>query len=126
LLPSIGAGAPQAPADRTAGARLRLATGWLIQSSARVPAKGDIISTPEFDQVEHVRVENLSQARAFFVRLRVMKGADGGDVAPILWEDNYFALMPGEERAVSAAFARNRPAAPGHRSGWTDGTPARR
>jgi exo-1,4-beta-D-glucosaminidase len=58
------------------------------------------------EQVEHVLAQNVSPALAFFVRLRMMKGQDGGEVAPILWEDNYFELLPGEKRELTAIFAR--------------------
>jgi len=36
----------------------------------------------------------------------VRKGPDGGDIQPVYWEDNYFELMPGEKREVSATFQR--------------------
>ncbi len=58
------------------------------------------------DRVEHVVVRNSSSQLAFFVHLTVLKGKDGGDVAPVIWEDNYFELMPGEEREVTATYAR--------------------
>ena len=56
------------------------------------------------EQIEHVTAENASSGLAFFVRLRAIKG--GREIAPVLWEDNYFELLPGEVREVSAAFAR--------------------
>ena len=59
------------------------------------------------DRVEHVTVRNTSQALAFLVHLTVLKGQNGTDIAPVLWEDNYFSLMPGEERQVSARYARD-------------------
>jgi exo-1,4-beta-D-glucosaminidase len=34
----------------------------------------------------------------------VTKGADGEDVAPVFWEDNYFSLLPGEKREVAATY----------------------
>jgi exo-1,4-beta-D-glucosaminidase len=58
------------------------------------------------DQVEHVVVRNSSSQLAFFVHLTVLKGKDGGDIAPVYWEDNYFELMPGEEREVTATYPR--------------------
>jgi exo-1,4-beta-D-glucosaminidase len=41
---------------------------------------------------------------AFLIHLRVTRGMDGSEVLPILWEDNYFELMPGERREVAATF----------------------
>ena len=58
------------------------------------------------DQVDHVTVGNPSSQLAFFVHLTVLKGANGGDVAPVYWEDNYFELMPGEKRDVTATYPR--------------------
>jgi exo-1,4-beta-D-glucosaminidase len=58
------------------------------------------------DQVEHVTVQNQSQSLAFFVRLTVRKGQDGGDVAPVYWSDNYFPLLPGESRILTAAYPK--------------------
>jgi exo-1,4-beta-D-glucosaminidase len=41
---------------------------------------------------------------AFQVHLRVTKGKEGDDLVPIFWDDNYFSLLPGEEKSVTAAF----------------------
>jgi exo-1,4-beta-D-glucosaminidase len=38
------------------------------------------------------------------VHLRITKGKGGEDVTPILWEDNYFSLFPGESREIKAKF----------------------
>ncbi len=53
--------------------------------------------------VVHVTVRNPGKALAFQVRLRVTN-EKGEDLLPALFEDNYFPLFPGEERAVSVAF----------------------
>ena len=50
-----------------------------------------------------VKVKNPSASVAFQVHFRVTKGKDGDDLVPIFWEDNYFSLLPGEEKTVSAA-----------------------
>jgi exo-1,4-beta-D-glucosaminidase len=52
----------------------------------------------------HVAVRNPSKSVAFMVHLRLTRGKSGDDVVPILWEDNYFSLMPGESREVSASY----------------------
>jgi len=53
------------------------------------------------DAVTHVAVENPSKNLAFFVRLKLSKGS-GAEILPVLWQDNYFSLLPGEKREVSA------------------------
>ena len=55
-------------------------------------------------QQMRVTVRNPSSAVAFMVHLRITKGKGGEDVTPIFWEDNYFSLLPGEQREVSAKY----------------------
>jgi exo-1,4-beta-D-glucosaminidase len=52
-----------------------------------------------------VTVRNPEKGVAFMVHLRVARREGGEDVTPILWDDNYFSLLPGEERTVGATFA---------------------
>jgi exo-1,4-beta-D-glucosaminidase len=51
-----------------------------------------------------VTVTNPAKTLAFGVHLKVKKGADGEEVLPVLWEDNYFPLLPGESRQVTANY----------------------
>jgi exo-1,4-beta-D-glucosaminidase len=68
-----------------------------LQGSSTSENRGD-------DTVTHVTVENPTGKLAFFVHLRITKGREGKEVLPILWEDNYFELMPGEKRDVTATY----------------------
>jgi exo-1,4-beta-D-glucosaminidase len=52
----------------------------------------------------HVRVKNPASSVAFQVRLRLANKKDGLDVVPVFWEDNYFSLLPGEERIISVSY----------------------
>lgn len=54
-----------------------------------------------------VTVENTGTALAFFVRLKILTGDE--EVLPVLWEDNYIALMPGEKRTLTARFQPKKP-----------------
>jgi exo-1,4-beta-D-glucosaminidase len=56
------------------------------------------------DQVDTVTVRNESKNLAFFVHLTVLQGQGGPDVAPVYWSDNYFPLMPGESRTLTATY----------------------
>ena len=56
------------------------------------------------ESVTHVTVENPSKALAFFVRLKVDKGAGGEEILPVIWQDNYFSLLPGEQRVLTASY----------------------
>jgi len=60
-----------------------------------------------------VTVHNPSATLAFAVRLKINKGSShrasregetDDEILPVLWEDNYLALLPGETRHVTAAF----------------------
>jgi len=48
--------------------------------------------------------ENESDGIAFMIHPRVTHGKGGDDVTPIFWSDNYFSLLPGEKRTVTARF----------------------
>jgi exo-1,4-beta-D-glucosaminidase len=56
------------------------------------------------EEITHVTIENPSRSLAFFVRLKVDKGPKGEEILPVLWEDNYISLLPGEKREVSATY----------------------
>ena len=49
-------------------------------------------------------LQNPSKSLAFFVRLKVDKGIRGEEILPVVWEDNYISLMPGEKREVTATY----------------------
>ena len=51
-----------------------------------------------------VTVRNPSSSIAFMVHFRVSKGKGGEDATPIFWSDNYFSLLPGEQREVTATY----------------------
>ena len=56
------------------------------------------------EAITHVTLENPGQSLAFFVRLKVDKGAKGDEILPVVWEDNYISLLPGEKREVNATY----------------------
>jgi exo-1,4-beta-D-glucosaminidase len=56
------------------------------------------------DEIAHVRVSNPSRSMAFFIRLQIKQGRTERDVLPVIWQDNYFSLLPGESREVTAAY----------------------
>jgi exo-1,4-beta-D-glucosaminidase len=58
----------------------------------------------ESNSVTHVTVENRSKTIAFFVRLKLEKGKGGEEVLPVVWQDNYLSLLPGEKREITATF----------------------
>jgi len=52
-----------------------------------------------------VRVSNTGAALAFQVRLKLTDGVSGAERLPVFWDDNYFALLPGESREVGVSYA---------------------
>jgi exo-1,4-beta-D-glucosaminidase len=85
--------------------------GDLSGLNALPQAKLDVTSTKEVQGGEtglRVSVRNPSGTVAFMVHLRVTKGKDGEDLTPILWSDNYFSLLPGEQREVTSRFDPSR------------------
>ena len=52
----------------------------------------------------HITVENPSKQLAFFLRVRLLNEKDGEEILPILLQDSYFSLLPGERKEVTARF----------------------
>ena len=50
-----------------------------------------------------VTLTNPSKSIAFFIRVQVT-GRSGDEVLPVLWDDNYVSLLPGETRVLTAKY----------------------
>jgi len=74
-----------------------LAPAELKVSAASIP-KGA-------DEVTRVTLENTGKSLAFSVRLKVNRRAGGDEILPVLWQDNYVSLLPGEKREIAATYA---------------------
>ena len=55
-------------------------------------------------ELAHVKVSNPNPTLAFFVHLQIQPGRQGETVVPIVWQDNYISLLPGETREVTATY----------------------
>lgn len=76
-----------------------------LQSLRPVPLSAFGWTTRRGDEeTAHVTVENPDRGLAFFVRLQIRRGRGGEEVLPVLWEDNYISLMPGERRELTATY----------------------
>ncbi|HEX3720417.1 MAG TPA: glycoside hydrolase family 2 TIM barrel-domain containing protein [Verrucomicrobiae bacterium] len=69
-----------------------------LKISATTARKGE-------EDITTVKLKNTGKSPAFFTRLKVERGAGGEEILPVLWEDNYLSLLPGEEREISATYA---------------------
>ncbi|MGW6449514.1 glycosyl hydrolase 2 galactose-binding domain-containing protein [Lentzea sp. NPDC055074] len=62
------------------------------------------VSSAVSDGRTDVTLTNTSSSVAFFVRVTLLRGEGGPEVAPALWSDNYVTLWPGEAVQVSASY----------------------
>jgi exo-1,4-beta-D-glucosaminidase len=81
-------------ADFTALNTLPLAD---VKVAARSQRKGK-------NEVTRVMIENPGATLAFFIRLKVNQEKNGEEILPVIWQDNYFSLLPGEKREVLATY----------------------
>jgi hypothetical protein len=68
-----------------------------LKSSLRIERHGD-------EQMARVHIANPRGSIAFFVQVALTQGAGGAEILPVLWDDNYFSLLPGETREIAARF----------------------
>ena len=52
-------------------------------------------------------MENTGSNIAFFLELNISGEKSGESILPILWDDNYISLLPGETRKIEASFAKS-------------------
>ena len=58
----------------------------------------------EDDKTASVTVQNKGTALAFSIRLKLLDSATKDEVLPVLWDDNYFSLMPGETKVIGVRY----------------------
>ncbi|HEX8926879.1 MAG TPA: glycoside hydrolase family 2 protein, partial [Terriglobales bacterium] len=51
-----------------------------------------------------VKLHNPSQKLAFLVRLSLRDHSTKDEILPVLWDDNYVSLFPGESREIEARY----------------------
>jgi exo-1,4-beta-D-glucosaminidase len=51
-----------------------------------------------------LKIKNPGPTIAFQIHLRLANTKDGDDIVPIFWDDNYFSLLPGEEKSIAATY----------------------
>ena len=64
-----------------------------------------LLSRPHDGDEVCVRIKNPSSHLAFQIRLALVDAESGDEILPVLWEDNYLSLLPGESRTVIARHA---------------------
>jgi exo-1,4-beta-D-glucosaminidase len=58
-------------------------------------------------RIVRIKVKNPAATVAFMVHPRLTQGKDGFDIVPVFWDDNYFSLLPGEEKSVEARYEKS-------------------
>ena len=53
-----------------------------------------------------ITIENPGPHLAFFLQLYISGEKSGESILPVLWDDNYISLLPGETRKITASFAK--------------------
>src|SRR5215470_10543802 len=66
-----------------------------LRVASRTESKGE-------ESITRVTLDNPGKTPAFFVRLKVNKG--GEEILPVIWQDNYITLLPGEKREITATY----------------------
>jgi len=66
-----------------------------VSASAHRQTKNGVVS---------VRIHNPSKNLAFQIHLSVVDEKSGNEILPVLWEDNYISLMPGESREIAVRY----------------------
>ncbi len=56
------------------------------------------------EEIATITLTNPTNRVAFFLRAEITQGADGEEILPITYDDNYVTLFPGETRTIVATF----------------------
>jgi exo-1,4-beta-D-glucosaminidase len=75
-----------------------------LTALARLPPVNLALRAEQQSSGARVWLKNESKSLAFMVHLRILKGRGGEELLPILWNDNYVAILPGEERQFTATY----------------------
>jgi exo-1,4-beta-D-glucosaminidase len=51
------------------------------------------------------KLHNLADTIAFFIELKISGKKSGRTILPVIWQDNYISLLPGETRTIEATFS---------------------
>ena len=62
------------------------------------------ISRETQEPAVRVALSNHGKELAFQVRLGIGRAGDKSEILPVLWQDNYIELVPGESREITARF----------------------
>src|ERR1019366_8690935 len=73
---------------------------WSTESEKKHPYYTGVTSYEDLTMLNQLRKDHL----AFQIHLSIVEEKSGEEILPVLWEDNYFSLMPGESREIAARY----------------------
>jgi exo-1,4-beta-D-glucosaminidase len=56
------------------------------------------------NETARITIQNPGRTLALSIRMQIKRGRNGEEVLPVIWQDNYFELMPGEKRELTATY----------------------
>ncbi len=65
------------------------------------------LNSAEKENKAIVHIKNPEKNLAFMVHLSIIRADDGTEVTPVYWDDNYFSLLPGEEKTITSRYSIN-------------------
>ncbi len=82
---------------------------WADMSALNTMPRSDLdvsaqVSDSNGDKQAIITIRNPADRVAFFVRAEVTRGADGNEILPIPYDDNYITVFPHEIRTIVAKF----------------------
>ena len=76
-----------------------------LQTMPKTNVKMDYTTSADATTTTHtITVTNKGNTVAFFVHLRALKGKGGDDILPVIFDDNYLLLAPGETRVIHCSY----------------------
>jgi len=64
------------------------------------------IEAAEKEYVIRVRAKNTTDKLSFFNRVVIINKETREEILPVFWDDNFITLFPGEEKTITAKFAK--------------------
>jgi exo-1,4-beta-D-glucosaminidase len=82
---------------------------WADMSALNTMPQSDLdvsaqVSDSKGEKQVTITLANPANRVAFFVRAEVTQGADGNEILPITYDDNYITIFPHEVRTIVAKF----------------------
>ena len=76
--------------------------GILSMPKAEISQKMSV-STSGSERIVKLKLKNMSSVPAVLVRVN-LTGADGGQILPVIYSDNYFSMLPFQEKTVTIRY----------------------